>query len=569
MADNNYIPQVDYTSRDYAALRQDLIDLIPYYAPQWTNRDSADFGITLIELFSYIGDNLNYYIDRTANESFIDTASQRESVLQIARLLGYSPTKLTAATCTLTFQNSTASVITVPALTKCAATVTSNGITTQIYFETDSAVVVPAKVASTNGSATVKATQGETKSETIGVSDGKENQSFELTGTDIIAGSIKVTINGVVYTEVPYLVDYSGYSPVFTTYTNEQGTTFITFGDNVSGRIPLNGKTLVASYRVGGGSVGNVSSGGVKYIVTNAVAGLTVANQDIGLVSGAATGGAEPESVDSIRINAPKSIRALNRAVSLSDYSSLVIQVSGVAKAISVADVFTSITVYFAPYGDSGLQSDGVTSSLVFNNLATTVYEYLIDKIPAGTTVSLQPPTYVNVQFIANIVVLPQYRQDQVLTDVKAAVATLLDFDNVLFNDRINISDFYSTINGVEGVARGTISKLVRSDQEQSFVITNKVATATKATLTTSVNHNLVAGQTVLIDGADTTLKGIFVISEVTTNTFSFQRIGAIINTAAYTGSVTVLNVTDIICKTNELPRAGTISITAAGGITV
>ncbi len=162
MAEENYIPQVDYTSRDYAALREDLIDLIPFYAPQWTNRDPSDFGMAILELFAYVADGLQFYIDRTANESFIDTASQRESVLQIAKLLGYTPTKTTPSTVLLTFQNSTASIITVPAKTKVAANVTNNGVVTQVIFETDSAVTVPAKAGGNNGSATVIATQGET-----------------------------------------------------------------------------------------------------------------------------------------------------------------------------------------------------------------------------------------------------------------------------------------------------------------------------------------------------------------------------------------------------------------------
>jgi hypothetical protein len=48
MADN-YVPQVDYTSRDYEAIREDLIALIPNFAPKWTNRDPADFGMTMID----------------------------------------------------------------------------------------------------------------------------------------------------------------------------------------------------------------------------------------------------------------------------------------------------------------------------------------------------------------------------------------------------------------------------------------------------------------------------------------------------------------------------------------
>ena len=138
---SNYVPQVDYTSRDYAAIRDDLIALIPSLLPEWTTTDASDFGITLIELFAYMGDMLNYYIDRSANEGFINTATQRSSVLSIAKMLNYSPSTGTPATATLTFQNSTASIITVPAGTKVATTTSVNGLSTQIIFETNSEII--------------------------------------------------------------------------------------------------------------------------------------------------------------------------------------------------------------------------------------------------------------------------------------------------------------------------------------------------------------------------------------------------------------------------------------------
>ena len=145
MADN-YVPQVDYTSRDYVSLREELVELIPYFAPKWTNRDPADFGMVLLELFAYIGDQLNYYIDRSINESFITTASQRDNVLKLARLLGYQPVDSTASTVLLSFSNATLNAITVPARTQVATSVTTSGETVQIIFETDEAVIVPAKV---------------------------------------------------------------------------------------------------------------------------------------------------------------------------------------------------------------------------------------------------------------------------------------------------------------------------------------------------------------------------------------------------------------------------------------
>ena len=132
MATNNYVPSVDYTSRDYTSILTDMTNLIPSFSPQWTNRDPADFGMTLLELFAYMGDILNHYIDIAANESFIATATQRDSVLQIASLLGYIPTSTTGASVNLTFTNSNSSSVTLPALTQAATSLISNATTSQI-----------------------------------------------------------------------------------------------------------------------------------------------------------------------------------------------------------------------------------------------------------------------------------------------------------------------------------------------------------------------------------------------------------------------------------------------------
>lgn len=569
MADK-YVPQVDYTSRDYTAIREDLIALIPEYAPTWTNRDPADFGMTILEAVSYMGDLLNYYIDRSANEAFISTASQRENVLQIAKLLGYIPTDSAASSVTLTFQNSTGSAITVPALTQVATSAIASASSNQIIFETDTALTVPAKVGLVNGSATVTAKQGTTISgEQVGVSNGQVNQTFKLLNSNVISKSISVTISGLAYQNVQYLIDYQGYDPVFSTYTNANGETYIVFGDSISGRIPPNNATIYVDYRTGGGAEGNVAANTIKYILTNAVAGLSVNNQYVSpSVTGAASGGANAESTDSIRINAPLSVRSLNRAVSLSDYASLVIQVTGVAKATATADVYSSVTVFFAPYGDKGVEIDGVTPSAIFNTLSTEVKKYLIDKIPANTTVTTQPPTYVDVNVTASVTVLPQYRQTLVTSAVKAIVNELLQFDNVAFGDRLTVQDFYTAISSVPGVAYANISKLVRNDQDLTYTITNKVLASNVATLTTSATHALAVGNTVVVTGVDSTFNGTFVVTAVTSNTFSYALVATNVSTIASSGSVNKLIVGDVICDTAEIPQAKTITLTASGGIT-
>jgi hypothetical protein len=570
----NYIPQVDYTSRDYAAIRKDLIDLIEDYAPLWTNRDPSDFGMTILENFAYMGDILNYYIDKSANEAFISTASQRDSVLQIAKLLGYKPTESTAAKVTLSFSNSTAGAITVPALTQVATSTVSNSTTNQIIFETDTALTVPAGSTGT----TVTATQGVTvPSASIGTSNGTVNQSFKLIKTPVITGSISLTVGGVSYTEVPYLIDYNSYDPVFSTYTNAAGVTFVVFGDGISGRVPPNNAVVLASYRIGGGTEGNVAANTIKSIITTAgitpsSAGLSVLNKYLSaLDDGSGKGGADPEATDSIRINAPLSVRSLNRAVSLSDYSALAVQVSRVAKAIAIADVYSSVTLFFAPVGDRGVESDGVTPTATFNTIKAAIESYLIDKIPANTTVTYQPPSYVTVYVTAAITCLPQYKQTIIQANVNSILTELFAFNNVAFADRITLQDVMSAIASVEGVAYSQISKLVRKDADITKTITNKALTSNVATLTANA-HGLNVGQTIKVTDVDSTFNGVYVVTAKTTNTFSYVCIATDVVSVAVTGtaSVTALTVTDIICATNEIPEsnyATDISLTLSGGI--
>jgi hypothetical protein len=563
MADINYIPQIDYTSKDYTSIKEDMVALIPTYLPAWTNRDSADFGVTLIELFAYMGDVLNYYIDRSANEAFLATASQRDSVLQIARLLGYSPSKTIAATVTLTFYNATASVITVPAKTQVATSASTT--TAQIIFETNSTVNVPAQVGSVKGSVTVLATQGVTvTSENIGTSTGLINQVWSLQKAPLINGSISIVAGASSFTEVPYLIDYNNYDPVFATYTNATGNSFVLFGDDVSGRVPDTDALIYATYRVGGGLVGNVAAGSLKTILTNAVTGLSVSNIL------ATTGGADEESTDSIRSNAPLSLKALNRAVSLADYSALTVA-AGAAKANAVADVYTSVTVYFAPSaGDLGVTNDGVTPSSVFNTYTTTVSNYLIGKVPANTTVTFQPPSYVEVTIQASITVLPQYRQTLVNTAVNAILVELLAFDNVTFADTIRLNDVMGSINSVEGVAHCQVNKLVRQTSDLTYVVTNKAASGTVATLTVGT-HALVVGDTVSISSVDSTFNGTFVVTAVTATTISYSLISAVVSSVATaTGGATKLVTSDVICAENEIPKlsAANLTLSFTGGIT-
>ena len=80
---------IDYTSRDFASIRQDLENFARRYYPD-TYRDfnEASFGSLMLDTVSYVGDILSFYLDYQANESFLDTAIEYNNVVRLVRQMG-------------------------------------------------------------------------------------------------------------------------------------------------------------------------------------------------------------------------------------------------------------------------------------------------------------------------------------------------------------------------------------------------------------------------------------------------------------------------------------------------
>jgi len=149
---------ISYTGRDYYSLREQLIARIQDRIPTWTASDPADFGVALVEAFAYLGDVMSYYIDRNVNESFITTATQRDSVLNIAQTYGYVAAGYRQASVTLSFFNSGSDVITVPQGTVISGDVVIGDVVEQVYFTTSADATSDPGL--NNGDVTVQALSG-------------------------------------------------------------------------------------------------------------------------------------------------------------------------------------------------------------------------------------------------------------------------------------------------------------------------------------------------------------------------------------------------------------------------
>mgnify|MGYP006281285053 CR=1 FL=1 len=469
----------DYTSRDYYSIREQLIARVQERVPDWAATNPADFGVALVEAFAYMGDLINYYIDRAANEAFINTATQKESVVNIAQTYGYIPAGYRRAFVTLTFTNSSEdTVVTIPAGSVVSGDVITGDTVQTVYFTTDSDLLIDPGV--NNGIETISAQEGRAITdpgvsdyaneygELVGTSDGSPNQTFTLGEFPAASSLIEVYVqDGANYSkwrQVQHLIDYAPYDQVFSVTSDADDRLVINFGDGVSGAIPLLHSEIRVFYIVGGGVIGNVNTGILTDIVY--VPGLStndlVALQAIISVTNdsVATGGADPESIYQIRAAAPLTLRANTRAVTLQDFKSLALGVTNCGKANAVSDIWTSVTLYAAPSRNPGDQDaqPGLDESQVptseFTTLASDITSSLSDRLLIGTTLTVQPPVYADVVLSLLYAKEAQYTT----TEVEAAIKSLLvnnfgyvylDFEQTIYPQDIEVA-LNNQINGLK-----------------------------------------------------------------------------------------------------------------------
>lgn len=433
---------IDYTSRDFASIKQELINKLAILSPELTNRNESEFAMVMIDLFAYIGDLLSYTLDRYATESFLSTAIQRDSIVKLCGLIGYQLGRPQAATVSLTFSILVAISydVVIPALTVCYTSGQS-----KVYFET----LEIGYIFAGQTSVSILAKQGETKSEIIGYSNDTANQEFNLSFTPLL-DEIEITVNSVVWTEVDSFFDSTDISEEYRII--DETIVKVRFGNDINGMIPPMSATIFATYRVGGGTIGNVGTG----TIVNITGSILDTESNIITVSvtnaAAAYDGAERETIEEARLNAPKTFVS-TRAVTANDYNNLLSLFSSdlygsIIKAISARNesVVTQVDISCWSKDEDNLV---VAPSA---NLKAALKVYIDELSMIGIDNVIVSGTIVPIAITGDIYV----GQNQNKTIVEAAVnAALLDFfnyNNLEPGDMIAESLIKKTINSVSGV---------------------------------------------------------------------------------------------------------------------
>lgn len=473
----------DYTNRDYTSIQEDLLARAATVFPEWTSREPSDFGMVFVDLWAYMGDVLHFYVDRAAREAFLNTASQRESVLAVANLLDYVPSGRQPARARITLDASATTAtdsapIYIPQYTKFVATPLLDKASS-VIFTLDNPIAFTATSAGASVdlvsdgivyatypktvTVEVAVTEGEVFTETY-TSTGRVSQRIPLKKSGVVAETVSVSIaEGANGTEVPYrfssrIILGTAASRIFTIETDADDTAYVVFGNGVNGRIPTINAPITITYRRSRGAAGNVNVGAIKSLQSTTVLnkpplnGLVVIPNTI-----KASGGVDYESIASLRANIPASFRTQGRAVSLQDYKDIVKRVPGIVRSTAYVDgsdvVQILATETLTNFGDS-------LTAVLPSAKVTEIEEYLAPREITFVTSNVGASvTFTPVNFAASVSVLDGYVRELVKDDVNTAVKELFSFDSMDFGASVSLGTVYRTILNVEGVNYAVITR--------------------------------------------------------------------------------------------------------------
>ena len=291
---------------------------------------------TIIDVLSYVTHVNSMNANFALNETFIDTAQLRASVVSHAKLLGYTPRSIAPSTSVINMKmnydvtatplwnhdgSNVPFTLSMPRGTKFQTTI--DGITYPMFNSVTQTINFDA----TNGwlFENVAIEQGTLSEITYTYQDNVYEQ-YIIPAKNVNTASIKVTIidsdstsASKVYSLNSNVVNLDGSSEVYFLEEGRDAYYEIKFGDNIIGRRPGNGNTVKIEYAsIPSGADVN---GATIFTMTDSLNGNS--DETITLVS-KATGGAARETKEAIKFNAPLAHVSQNRAVTPDDYKAII-----------------------------------------------------------------------------------------------------------------------------------------------------------------------------------------------------------------------------------------------------
>ena len=480
--------------------------------------EGSGFSI-LLDTLAYNTHYLGFNANMLANEMYLDSADIRKNIVSLAKMLGYTPSSVRApeASIDILVGDGTGSSITMTKGT--AFTTTVDGTTFQFINNAD---IVTTPVNGVYRFSDVKIYEGTLVTFRYTVDTTDTDQKFiipsSLADTSTLVVKVQTSSNDTTtntYTLATGLATVQSTSKVYFLQEIEDGKFEIYFGDGVIGSALTNGNIIILEYIVTNVEAANGASTFTASTTISGFSNLTITTNSN------AQGGTTAESKESVRFNAPLQYSAQNRAVTTSDYESLVQSLYPNALSVSAwggEDDETPIygTVVIAIKAASG------------STLTTATKQSIVTQLKKYNVASVRPvivdPETTFILITSNV------KYDEKLT-TKTATTLKSDITSVLSNFNDN------TLQKFDGVFRySKVTSLI--DNTDTSIISNittiKIRKEFTPTLNSSTRYNIYFRNSLYnpVSGYNSVNGGIlestgFKISGDTTNVFFLDDDGA------------------------------------------
>ena len=344
------MPLVNFSNVDFDEIKQSIKDYLRSNS-NFTDYDFEGSNLsTIIDTLAYNSYISSYNANMVSNEVFLDSATLRENVVSIARNIGYLPRSRKSSRSNISFEvdlrGSGDTKTSVVSVTLKAGAVALSGSTfnnSSFTFCIMEDITIPVDSTGFAVFDNVDVYEGSFLNQTYDVQSRLPNQKYILpnTGvdTDSIRVAVKVNSNSTVsrkYSQYSSLINADKDTPLFFLRETEGERYELLFGDGVFGTKLQEPNQVVVQYLTCSGSSPNGISN-LTFIgriednngspLASGVSGLTI--------NESALGGDEIESVESIKKLAPNIYASQDRAVTSTDFESLVPRIYTEAESVA------------------------------------------------------------------------------------------------------------------------------------------------------------------------------------------------------------------------------------------
>jgi len=418
-------------------------------------RDGA--GEMLIEFLAYVTNLGLFYTERRAEESGLPTAKLLSSVKNIVAVLNYQPRRKTSSVGNLTFSIAASSdkIVYIPKYTECESSSGTKFLTNE-----------GAAIEKGQTSVEVSSIQGQLIQKEV-TSDGSTEQEYLVKDEDVENSgntnnpSFRVIVDGTEWTKVSSFLYSDSTDEHYRVINEPDSTVSVLFGDDVNGKAPSAGATIIIQYIRTEGADGNVIYSGSASITT---LNSTIYDEDGTQVSVSVThdasflGGSDEEGIEEIRYNAPRVFSTGDRAVTKDDFNAILETYSSIA----------SVNVWGE---NEEAEAAGVTAdyemlnkvkiSIVLENweltdsdFEATLATYLKDLSMIAVKYEFVDPTILYVIPVLMIKVNTGYSLTQTQAEVESELADQFTLgDTTKLGTKIKYSNVLAALNNLEGVS--------------------------------------------------------------------------------------------------------------------